>query len=133
MPINRLYPIEKIIRFAKEFKLPNRARITFEYVMLRGINDSPDDAKRLAAILKGIKCKINLIPYNASSYLGFQSPDPESVQRFNDYLLGHNFTTIIRDSRGQDIHGACGQLGMRYLAGAEGEKSKKPEGEERRK
>jgi len=115
MPINRLYSIGKIIGFAKAFKLPNRARITFEYVLLRGVNDSLDDAKRLADLLKGVKCKINLIPYNESPCIEFKTPEPASVQRFQSYLLDRHFTTIIRDSRGRDICGACGQLGMRYL------------------
>jgi 23S rRNA (adenine2503-C2)-methyltransferase len=115
MPINRLYPIGKIIQFVRAFKLPNRARITFEYVLLKGVNDSLDDAKRLAELLKGIKCKINLIPYNESPCIEFKTPEPSSVQRFQSYLLGRHFTTIIRDSRGQDVCGGCGQLGMRYL------------------
>ena len=115
MPINRLYSIGKIIGFVKAFKLPNRARITFEYVLLRGVNDSLDDAKRLADLLKGVKCKINLIPYNESPYIEFKTPEPASVQRFQSYLLDRHFTTIIRDSRGRDICGGCGQLGMRYL------------------
>ena len=115
MPINRLYSIGKIIRFVKTFKLPNRTRITFEYVLLKGVNDSLDDAKRLAELLKGVKCKINLIPYNESPYLEFKTPEPESVERFHSYLLERHFTTIIRDSRGRDICGGCGQLGMRYL------------------
>ncbi len=115
MPINRLYPIGKIIQFVRGFKLPNRARITFEYVLLKGVNDSLDDAKRLAELLKGIKCKINLIPYNESPNIEFRTPEPASIQRFQSYLLGRHFTTIIRDSRGRDICGGCGQLGMRYL------------------
>jgi 23S rRNA (adenine2503-C2)-methyltransferase len=115
MPINRLYSIGKIIQFVRAFKLPNRARITFEYVLLKGVNDSLDDAKRLAELLKGIKCKINLIPYNESPYIEFKTPEPASVKRFQSYLLDRHFTTIVRDSRGQDVCGGCGQLGMRYL------------------
>jgi 23S rRNA (adenine2503-C2)-methyltransferase len=115
MPINRLYPIEKIMSFVKSFKSPNRIRITFEYVLIKDINDSPEDARLLADLLKGVKCKINLIPYNESPYLEFKAPDLKSVTMFHDYLYGRHFTTMIRDSRGQDIAGACGQLGMRYL------------------
>jgi 23S rRNA (adenine2503-C2)-methyltransferase len=115
MPINRLYPIEKIMSFVKSFKSPNRIRITFEYVIIKDINDSPEDAKQLAGLLKGVKCKINLIPYNESPYLEFKTPDPKSVTMFHDYLYERHFTTMIRDSRGQDVSGACGQLGMRYL------------------
>ncbi len=115
MPINRLYSIEKIIDFVRALNNPNRIRITFEYVLIKGINDSLADAKRLAEILKGIKCKINLIPYNESPYIEFKTPDVESIEQFHEYLAGKHFTTIIRDSRGQDVAGACGQLGMRYL------------------
>jgi 23S rRNA (adenine2503-C2)-methyltransferase len=115
MPINRLYSIEKIIDFVRTLNNPNRIRITFEYVLIKGINDSLADAKRLAEILKGIKCKINLIPYNESPYIEFKTPDVESIEQFHEYLAGKYFTTIIRDSRGQDVAGACGQLGMRYL------------------
>jgi len=115
MPINRLYPINAVLNFVKGFKGTNRIRITFEYILIKGFNDSLDDAKQLSEILKGIKCKINLIPYNESPYIEFKTPDPETIERFHAYLLSRNFTTIIRNSRGQDIGGACGQLGMRYL------------------
>ena len=115
MPINRLYPIGKIVDYVRFFQGPNRIRTTFEYVIIKDINDSPEDAKRLADLLKGVKCKINLIPYNESPYAEFKAPDSKSVTMFHDYLYGRHFTTMIRDSRGQDVAGACGQLGMRYL------------------
>ncbi len=115
MPINRIYPLSTIMSFAKNFKGTNRTRITFEYILIRDFNDSLDDAKQLSEILKGIKCKINLIPYNESPYIEFKAPDPEKTGQFQAYLLNKNFTTMIRNSRGQDIGGACGQLGMRYL------------------
>jgi 23S rRNA (adenine2503-C2)-methyltransferase len=115
MPINRLYPIREVINFVKGFKNTRRLRTTFEYVLLKGVNDGPEDAKQLAEVLAGIKCKINLIPYNESPYLEFRSPDSDSVERFQEYLLNKRFTTIVRDSRARDVHGGCGQLGMRYL------------------
>ncbi len=115
MPINRLYPIEKIIAYVRGFKGTNRVRVTFEYVLIKGINDSLDDAKRLADLLKGVKCKINLIPYNESPYLDLKAPDAASVERFHEYLHGRHFTSMVRDSRGRDVSGACGQLGMRYI------------------
>jgi len=115
MPINRLYSIGKIVDFVRSFQVPNRIRTTFEYVIIKDVNDSPEDAKRLAELLQGIKCKINFIPYNESPYAEFKAPDPKSVTMFYDYLHGRHFTTMIRDSRGQDVSGACGQLGMRYL------------------
>lgn len=118
MPINRLYPIGKIMDFAKNFKGTKRTRITFEYILIKGVNDSPEDARRLADLLKDVKCKINLIPYNASSYTDFERPDRTDIDRFHEYLLNRYFTVIIRDSRGQDVSAACGQLGMSYLADA---------------
>lgn len=115
MPINRLYSIEKIVDYVRFFQGPNRIRTTFEYVIIKDVNDSPEDAKRLAELLQGVKCKINLIPYNESPYAEFKAPDQKSITMFHDYLYGRHFTTMIRDSRGQDVSGACGQLGMRYL------------------
>ena len=118
MPINRLYPIGKIMEFVRGFKGTKRTRITFEYILIKGVNDSLDDAKRLADLLKDIKCKINLIPYNASPFTEFEAPERAQVDRFHQYLVDRYFTTIIRDSRGQDVSGACGQLGMSYLKNA---------------
>ncbi len=115
MPINRLYPIGKIVDYVRSFQGPNRIRTTFEYVIIKDVNDSQEDARQLVELLKGVKCKINLIPYNESPHVEFKAPDPKSVTMFHDYLYGQHFTTMIRDSRGRDITGACGQLGMRYL------------------
>jgi 23S rRNA (adenine2503-C2)-methyltransferase len=115
MPINRIYPVRSIINFAKGFKGTNRTRITFEYILIRDFNDSLEDAKQLSEILKGVRCKINLIPYNESPYIEFKTPDPEKTEQFQAYLHSKNFTAMIRNSRGQDIGGACGQLGMGYL------------------
>ncbi|MHB8108912.1 MAG: 23S rRNA (adenine(2503)-C(2))-methyltransferase RlmN [Syntrophorhabdaceae bacterium] len=115
MPINRLYPIGKILDFVREFKGTKRTRVTFEYILIKGINDSLNDAKRLADLLKDIKCKINLIPYNPSIYSEFERPARERVDKFHEYLVNRHFTTIIRDSRGEDVGAACGQLGMSYM------------------
>jgi 23S rRNA (adenine2503-C2)-methyltransferase len=115
MPINRMYPIRELIRFVKGFKGTRRTRITFEYVLIGGFNDSLDDAKALAGILKEVRCKINLIPYNESPYIDFKAPTPEAVQAFQGYLIDRYFTAIVRDSRARDVDGGCGQLGIRYL------------------
>ena len=115
MPINRIYPLRALINYAKSFGEVPRLRVTFEYVMLKGFNDSLDDAKRLADLLRGVRCKINLIPYNESPYTEFQTSDPEAVLRFQEYLVSRHFTAIVRDSRGRDVGGGCGQLGMKYL------------------
>ena len=115
MPINRLYPIRDIIGFVREFRGSKRVRITFEYILIKGFNDSLDDAQQLVQLLTGVKCKINLIPFNESPYVEFKTPDTKAVNQFHDYLLQRHFTAIVRDSRGQDIGAACGQLGARYL------------------
>jgi 23S rRNA (adenine2503-C2)-methyltransferase len=115
MPINRIYPLRALINYAKSFAEVPRLRVTFEYVMLKGFNDSLDDAKRLADLLRGVRCKINLIPYNESPYTEFQTSDPEAVLRFQEYLVSRHYTAIVRDSRGRDVGGGCGQLGMKYL------------------
>lgn len=117
MPINRVYSLHDVIAYVKSLGNMGRTRVTFEYVMLKQVNDSLEDARLLADLLKGVKCKINLIPYNESPYGEFQSPDEESVKRFQSYLINRHFTAIVRDSRAADIGGGCGQLGMKYLEG----------------
>jgi 23S rRNA (adenine2503-C2)-methyltransferase len=119
MPINRVYPLQDIIAFVKGLGDMGRKRVTFEYVMLKEVNDSLEDARLLAELLKGVKCKINIIPYNESPYADFKSPEEESVRRFQSYLIERRFTAIVRDSRARDIGGGCGQLGMKYLEGRE--------------
>jgi 23S rRNA (adenine2503-C2)-methyltransferase len=115
MPINRVYPLQDVIAYVKSLGNMGRVRVTFEYVIIRHINDSLEDAKLLAEILKGVKCKINIIPFNESPYVEFKSPDEQSVKRFQSYLIDRHFTAIVRDSRARDIGGGCGQLGMKYL------------------
>ena len=115
MPINRIYPLHDIVAYVKSLKNMGRQRVTFEYVLIKGINDSPDDARALSELLTGVRCKINLIPYNASPYTGFQTPEEDAVERFHSILLNHHFTTLVRDSHAKDIGGGCGQLGMKYL------------------
>jgi 23S rRNA (adenine2503-C2)-methyltransferase len=115
MPINRVYPLHDLVAYVKSLGDMGRTRVTFEYVMLKHVNDSLEDAAQLAELLAGIKCKINLIPYNESPYAEFKAPDEESVKRFQSYLINRHFTAIVRDSRAGDIAGGCGQLGMRYL------------------
>lgn len=120
MPINRIFPLEQVVTFVKELKEPRRERVTFEYIMMKGINDSLDDARALAGLLKNIRCKINLIPYNESPYTEFLSPDRETIDKFHALLLERHFTAIIRESRGRDVFGGCGQLGAGYLKTIEG-------------
>ena len=110
VPINRKYGVADIIAACKRFPLKRRGRITFEYVMLAGVNDSPEDARRLAKLLSGVKSKVNLIPLNAAAGIPFERPADEVVDRFARILADHHLTVSVRKSRGRDIRAACGQL-----------------------
>jgi 23S rRNA (adenine2503-C2)-methyltransferase len=110
MPINRRHPIAAVMRACREFPMRNGRRITFEYVLLDGVNDSIEDARRLADLVRGIPSKVNLIPYNESPGLAFRSPPPERVAAFQDALVARNLTVVVRRDRGRDISAACGQL-----------------------
>ena len=110
MPINRKYPLEALLEACRQYPLPPRKRITFEYILIQGINDSPEDALRLSKLLRPIKAKINLIPFNEHSSSLFQRPDEKTILAFQDLLVQHNYTAIIRNSKGRDISAACGQL-----------------------
>ncbi|MEW6601636.1 MAG: 23S rRNA (adenine(2503)-C(2))-methyltransferase RlmN [Nitrospirota bacterium] len=115
MPINKKFPLKELIRACRDFPLAPTRRITFEYVMLDGINDSDDDAKRLVKLLAGIKSKLNLIPYNIVGITGELRPPEESrVVSFQNILKKAGMTTIIRKSMGADISAACGQLKAAY-------------------
>ena len=117
MPINRRYPLETLMAMCRSLPIPQRRRITFEYVMLAGVNDSLDDAARLARLLRGIRAKVNLIPFNPFPGAGFACSSPPTILRFQERLLSDNVHATIRQSRGRDIQAACGQLA---LAGARG-------------
>jgi len=110
MPVNRRYPLKELLAACRRFPLDPRRRITFEYVLLRGMNDSEDDALRLTRLLKGIKCKVNLIPFNPFPGSEFKRPDDTVVKRFQKILQDHHYTALVRESRGRDISAACGQL-----------------------
>jgi 23S rRNA (adenine2503-C2)-methyltransferase len=110
MPINRRYPIAELIGTLKEMSGKKRARVTIEYVMLGGVNDSLEDAKRLVRLLSGFKNKVNLIPFNPHGDSKFKAPTAEAVRAFQQYLMDKNCLAMIRKSRGDDILAACGQL-----------------------
>ncbi|WP_298269171.1 23S rRNA (adenine(2503)-C(2))-methyltransferase RlmN [Geobacter sp.] len=110
MPINRRYPLRELLDACRRFPLPGRRKITIEYVMIKGVNDSLEDAKRLVKLLSGIPSKINLIPFNEHEGCSFLSPDQQSVDQIHSFLLAKHFTVITRSSRGADISAACGQL-----------------------
>jgi 23S rRNA (adenine2503-C2)-methyltransferase len=110
MPINKKYPIEELINCLREYPLKPSRRFTFEYVLLKGINDSDEDAKRLSRLLHGIPCKVNLILFNKFSESKFRPPSKERAHTFQQYLMSKNHTVFIRQNRATDILGACGQL-----------------------
>ncbi|MFL5274738.1 MAG: 23S rRNA (adenine(2503)-C(2))-methyltransferase RlmN, partial [Anaeromyxobacteraceae bacterium] len=110
MPVNRRYPLARLLDACRAFPMKQGRRITFEYVLLGGVNDSDDDAARLARLLAGIPAKVNLIAYNANPGLGYAAPEPARVERFRDLLLARNVTAVVRKNRGRDIAAACGQL-----------------------
>jgi 23S rRNA (adenine2503-C2)-methyltransferase len=110
MPINRRHPLKKLLELCRKFPLPPRARITFEYVLLEGENDSPEDAKRLLTLLKRIPSKINLIPLNEAPGIPYKKPSEERIRRFQKTLMEGGLTAIVRASKGADISAACGQL-----------------------
>lgn len=114
MPINKKYPIKKLIASAAKFPLPKRKILTFEYVLLKGVNDSSENAYEVVDLLKGIKCKINLIPFNEAYPLPYKTPGRESILEFQKILENARINAKIRKSRGRDILGACGQLAANY-------------------
>jgi len=114
MPINKRYSIKKLINTAIKYPMPNRKTLTFEYVLLRGVNDSVENAYEVVDLLKGINCKINLIPFNEAYPLHYKTPEMERVYKFQKILENAKINAKIRKSRGRDILGACGQLAAKY-------------------
>jgi 23S rRNA (adenine2503-C2)-methyltransferase len=110
MPINKTYPLGDLLEALRSYPLPPRKRIMIEYILLAGINDSDRDAKQLASILHGIRCKINLLPYNETETGEFLRPSQKRIDAFQQILWNAGFTVIMRSSRGDDIGAACGQL-----------------------
>ena len=110
VPLNKKYGVAEIIAACKRFPVRKRSRITFEYVLLAGVNDSPDAAKQLAKLLAGVKSKVNLIPLNAAAGIPFARPSDEAINRFAKILAERGLTVSVRKSRGRDIRAACGQL-----------------------
>jgi len=113
MPVNKRYPIQELLTACRRFPLEPRRRLTFEYVLLKDLNDTKDDALRLVKLLKGMRCKVNLIPFNPYVGSEFKKPDEAVVRHFQKILLDHHYTALVRESRGLDISAACGQLKSR--------------------
>jgi 23S rRNA (adenine2503-C2)-methyltransferase len=110
VPINRRYPIAELIAAVRRLPARRRGRITFEYVLLAGVNDTPEDAARLAALLGDMKAKVNLLPLNEAAGIPFKRPSDERVDRFGRLLADRGVVVSVRKSRGRDIRAACGQL-----------------------
>jgi 23S rRNA (adenine2503-C2)-methyltransferase len=110
VPINRKFGVAEVIAACKRFPLRHRRRITFEYVLLAGVNDTPEDARMLARLLSDVKAKVNLIPLNAAAGIPFERPTEAAVDRFARVLAERGVTVSVRKSRGRDIRAACGQL-----------------------
>jgi len=109
-PINRKYSLEQLLDTCRRFPLKRRNRITFEYVLLDGVNDTPEDARRLVRLLGDIKAKVNLLPLNAAPGIPYERPSDDRVNTFAQILADHHITVSVRKSRGRDIRAACGQL-----------------------
>lgn len=110
MPINRKWNLDELLSACREFPADSRRRITFEYVLLAGTTDSDEDAHRLARLLRGIRSKVNLIPYNPNPGLPHRRPSEERVERFKQILSDAHCSVFVRRTRGDDISAACGQL-----------------------
>jgi 23S rRNA (adenine2503-C2)-methyltransferase len=110
MPVNTRYPIGRLLDACRRFPLSPTRRITFEYVLLKGVNDSPADARRLLVLTRGIRCKVNLIPFNECADSEFRRPADAVVERFHRVLIEGHVTALVRESKGKDILAACGQL-----------------------
>ena len=114
MPINKKYPIRELIEESARFPVPRRKTLTFEYVLINGVNDSDEDARKLGDLLMGVRCKVNLIPFNEAYPLPYKSPRDERVFGFQKVLISYGLHVRIRKNRGRDILGACGQLAADY-------------------
>ncbi len=110
MPVNRKWPIAELLEACRRFPMKQGRRITFEYVLLGGVNDADEDARRLARLLAGIRAKVNLIPYNENPGLPHAGPGPGRIEAFRALLMAGGVTAVVRRNRGRDIAAACGQL-----------------------
>ena len=110
MPINRKWDLEALLAAARAFPLRSRERLTFEYVLLDGVNDSTENARELVELIRGIRCKVNLIALNPGPGVDFGTPSDARIQEFRQILMGAGIPTFVRRPRGRDIFAACGQL-----------------------
>jgi len=117
--VNRAFPLPRLLDACRAFPLAARRRITFEYVLLAGENDSDDDARRLVDLVRGLRVKMNLIPFNPHPALPYERPKAERTRAFQRILLDAALPTSIRSTRGDDVLAACGQLGVARATGAD--------------
>lgn len=110
MPVNKTFKIAAVLRACRDFPLPKRRRITIEYILIKGVNDSAGDARQLVNVLHGLPCKINLIPYNECDALPYKCSEPTIIAAFQNIIRNAGYTVMLRESRGADISAACGQL-----------------------
>lgn len=110
MPVNRTYPLSQLLAACKKFTMKPRNKITFEYILIRGVNDTPGHARQLVRLLSPLRAKVNLIAFNPHPGSDLKAPDPETVKEFLQILLEKHMTAIVRKSKGADILAACGQL-----------------------
>lgn len=112
VPINKKYPIEELVAACKRYldKCDDKRGITFEYTMLRGVNDQPEHAKALVKVLRQVPCKLNLIPFNPFPNSGYERSTDEAIKAFQSYVSHAGIVTTVRTTRGDDIDAACGQL-----------------------
>jgi 23S rRNA (adenine2503-C2)-methyltransferase len=115
MPVNRKYPLRDLLAACRVYPLRPGEHLTFEYVMIDGFNDSPEDARRVAKLLGGLRAKVNLIPYNPGPEMPYHPPPLERVLAFQKVLTERELPAFIRVSRGQDVRAACGQLSLAGL------------------
>jgi 23S rRNA (adenine2503-C2)-methyltransferase len=110
MPVNRAWNLETLMAAVRRYPLANRQRVFFEYVLLDGVNDAADDARRLVRLLRGVRAKVNLIPFNDWPGAPYRRPPLARILAFQSILLDAGITTTVRWSKGEDIGAACGQL-----------------------
>lgn len=110
MPVNRRYPLKSLLESCRRYPMPGRRMLTFEYILMSGVNASPEDAALLARLLKGIRCKLNLIAFNEFPGSPYRTPSEGEILDFQRILAEHHYTAILRASKGSDILAACGQL-----------------------
>ena len=114
MPVNKAFPIEKLISSVKRYIEKTNRRVTFEYIMLKDINDNEKHALELAKLLKGINCYVNLIPYNETSHIKYKKSTKEQILKFYDTLKKNNINVTVRKEFGSKVKAACGQLRSNY-------------------